>query len=545
MEQSKIQKENLSISEAVLSTAKENLNSTAITYFGRKISYKTLFKKVRQLSLSLYSLGVKKGEVVLVALPNIPQSVYVLYALNRIGAVPAFVSPLSAEYELEDCINKCRSEVIIAQDIMYEKLIKVFERIGKRKLVLTSAFDELGVFIKSKKENAVLWSDLLKLKTKVRLYLTPQKPQDTAVILFSGGTTGKPKAVELSNLNLNALANGTEAVCEENVRGVKMLSVLPVFHGFGLGICIHTVLYFGGECILVPRFDAQKTGKIIRKHKPHYLAVVPAMLSPLMNSKPLAKADLRGLKGVFSGGDSLSAELQDAFNNFLLKHNAQIKIRQGYGLTECVAASCLMPVGKIKKNSIGKPYPHTLYKIVKINTLEEAEKGTEGEICISGKTVMKGYFYDEAETQNALKIHCDGRLWLHTGDMGCIDEDGYVYFKGRLKRIIVSNGYNVYPSELENALVKHKDVKECCAVGVKDTKKSERAVMFAVLNSIAEKTGEKQAQLLKYMESYMSKQAMPKCIYFLEKIPRTALGKISYAELEHLAEKLENEDESL
>ncbi len=538
MEQTEFIKENLSISEAVLSSAKENLNNTAITYFGRKISYKTLIKKVRCLSLALYSLGVKRGEVVLVALPNIPQAVYVLYAINRIGAVPAFVSPLSAEYELEDCITKCRSEVIIALDTLYEKLMNVFERTGLKNLVLTSVFEELGLFFKSKKENAVLWSQLLKLKTKKNVYLSPQKPQDTAVILFSGGTTGKPKAVELSNLNLNALANGTEAVCQENVRGVRMLSVLPVFHGFGLGICIHTVLYFGGECILVPRFEVSKAGRIIRKHKPHYLAVVPAMLSPLMESKSLAKADLRGLKGVFSGGDSLSADLEDAFNDFLLKHNTQVKIRQGYGLTECVAASCLMPADRIKKESVGKPYPHTLYKIVKVNTCSEAEKGSVGEICISGKTVMKGYFCDEAETEHALKTHCDGRLWLHTGDMGCIDRDGFVYFKGRLKRVIVSNGCNVYPSELENALLKHNGVIECCAVGIKDSKKAERAVMFAVMADSRLKTKEMQAQLLNHMESYVSKQAMPKCIYFAEKIPRTALGKIAYADLEHLAEKM-------
>ena len=363
MEDFGLLKEKLSISEAVLGVAKENLRRTAITYLGRKISYKKLYKKVIDLSLAFYSMGLKKGDVVLVVLPNIPQAVYVLYAFNRIGAIPAFVSPLSAEYELEEYIKKCKTKVIIAFESLYEKFIGIFNRTGLKKLVLTSTFDEIGFNITRKKENAVLWSELFKLRSKANVFLNSSKAEDTAVILFSGGTTGKPKAVELTNLNLNALATGTESACCEEVRGVKMLSVLPVFHGFGLGICVHTVLYFGGECILVPRFESENAGRIIKRQKPQYLAVVPAMLSPLMNSKAMAKADLSGLSGVFSGGDSLSAELQETFNNFLLKHNASVRIRQGYGLTECVASSCLMPADSSRLESIGNPYPNTMYKI--------------------------------------------------------------------------------------------------------------------------------------------------------------------------------------
>lgn len=542
MDNREFYKENLSISEAVFDEARKNKNRTAITYMGRKISYKIFIEKVKLLSLALYSLGIKRGEVVLVALPNIPQAVYVLYALNRIGAVPAFVSPLSAEYELEECICKCKSEIIIALDSLYEKCINIFKRTGLKKLVITSAFDELWLSFKGKKENAMLWNELLGLKSKVNVYLSPLKADDTAVILFSGGTTGKPKAVELTNLNLNALASGTGVVCGENVRNAKMLSVLPVFHGFGLGICIHTVLYFGGECILVPRFEAEKIGRIIKRNKPHFIAAVPAMLGPVMKSKSLAKADLSNLLGVFSGGDSLSCELEESFNKFLLKHKAQIKIRQGYGLTECVAASSLMPADDFKGESVGKPYPHTIYKIVKENTTEETPSGETGEICISGKTVMKGYFYDEAETKNTLKIHPDGKVWLHTGDIGYIDNEGFVFFKGRFKRIIVTNGYNVYPSELEKALLKHKDVKECCAVGVSDDKKSQRAIMFAVINESSQESPEKQEELKEHLQSFVSKQAMPKSICFIEKIPRTPLGKVAYTELvkkaeEHITEK--------
>lgn len=537
MEDFGLLKEKLSISEAVLGVAKENLRRTAITYLGRKISYKKLYKKVIDLSLAFYSMGVRKGDVVLVVLPNIPQAVFVLYALNRIGAIPAFVSPLAAEYELEEYIKKCKTKVIISLESLYEKFIGIFNRTGLIKLVLTSVFDEIGFNITRKKENAVLWSELFKLRLKANVYLSPSKVEDTAVILFSGGTTGKPKAVEITNLNLNSLATGTESACCEEVRGVKMLSVLPVFHGFGLGICVHTVLYFGGDCILVPRFESENAGRIIKKQKPQYLAVVPAMLSPLMNSKAMIKADLSELLGVFSGGDSLSAELQETFNNFLLKHNASVRIRQGYGLTECVASSCLMPADSLRLESIGKPYHNTMYKIVKKNTQQEAEKGTIGEICISGKTVMKGYYNDETETQNVLKTHADGRVWLHTGDMGYMDEEGFVYFKGRIKRIIISKGNNIFPSEIEKALIKNKAVKECCVVGIKDKAKAESAVAFAVMNNKDSETKETKEELLEYLKKYVSKQAMPKNIYFADEIPKTHLGKVKYDELIKIAEK--------
>ena len=537
MENSGFQKENLSISEAVLSVAKENLRKTAITYMGRKISYKKLYERIISLSQALYSLGVRKNEVVLVALPNIPQAVYVLYALNRIGAIPAFVSPLSAEYELEDYLIKCKAEFVISLDIMYSEFLRIFKRTGQKKLVLTGALDEVGWCFNKKKENVLQWKELLKSDAGTNVYLTQPKPWDTAVILFSGGTTGKPKPVELTNLNLNALSEGTESVCGEDVRNVKMLSALPVFHGFGLGICVHTVLYFGGECMLVPRFEGEKVGRIIKQQKPQYIALVPAMLSPIMKAKSMAKADLSNLLGVFSGGDSLSSELEDSFNDFLLNHNSRVRIRQGYGLTECVAASCLMPADNFRKESSGKPYPHTFYKIVKENTLEECENGCAGEICISGKTVMKGYLDDKDETEKVLRNHPDGKIWLHTGDMGYVDNDGFVYFISRIKRVIVSKGNNIYPSELEKALLKHSDVKECCAIGTKDSEKNEIAVMFAVLKCKEYASDEKAKELLRFLEPYVSKQSMPKRIYFIDEIPRTSLGKVAYTELINIAQK--------
>ena len=354
----------LSISEAVLESARKNPRKTALTYMNIKISYKKLLRKVEELSIAFFSLGVRKGDKALVVLPNIPQCVYCLYALNRLGAVPAFVSPLASVGEIQTYIEKLRPKVIIALDSLSDKLEEIDYMLKETLVVLTSPFDELLPFSFTRKSENLNWHRLLKSKASRNIFISPQRTSDTALILFSGGTTGRPKAVEISNGNLNSLAEGTASACVKEVRGVKMLSALPMFHGFGLGICVHTVLYFGGNALLMPRFVPSLAGRLIAKEKPQYLACVPAMLKPLMESKALKKADLSCLWGVFSGGDSLPAELEESFDNFLACRGAEVSVRQGYGLTECVAATCLIPEGVKKPDCIGKPYDETMYKIV-------------------------------------------------------------------------------------------------------------------------------------------------------------------------------------
>lgn len=527
----------LSISEAVLDAAGKFPDKTAMTYMNARISYKKLTERVETLSLSLFALGIKRGDTALIVLPNIPQSVYCLYALNRIGAVAAFVSPLSTSEELKAYTEKLRPKVIFALGSLSEKLEESDCITGEIPVVFTSPFDELLPFSSVRKAEKLTWHKLLKCKAKRNVFINPQRPSDTALILFSGGTTGTPKAVEISNGGLNALAEGTAEACERNVEGVSMLSALPVFHGFGLGICIHTVLYFGGNALLMPRYNPRLAGRIIRKQKPQYIACVPSMLRSLMEADTLRKADLSCLSGVFSGGDTLPEKLEESFNGFLADHGARVSVRCGYGLTECIAATCLMPEGVKKPNCIGKPYAGTLYKIVAEGSETELKRGEAGEICISGAMVMKGYFEDEKETARALKTHTDGRLWLHTGDMGCMDDEGYVYFKGRYKRLIVTNGNNVFPSEIERILLLHPAVSDCCAVGVKDTEKISAVAVFAAVKNRDRPAAEIKAELSRHLEKYVSKSSRPKYVYIRESLPKTSLGKTDFSKLQQIAEE--------
>ena len=312
-----------------------------------------------------------------------------------------------------------------------------------------------------------------------------------------------------------------------------MLAVMPIFHGFGLGVCIHSMLANGGRCLLIPRFNPESYAKLLKKHQPNFIAGVPTLYEALLRLKTLKRVDLSCLKGVFSGGDSLSIELKKRFDRFLAEHNAPIKVREGYGTTECVTASCLTPVHMAKEGSIGLPFPDTFYKIVKPGTTEEVAYGIEGEICLAGPTVMMEYINHPEETANTLKRHQDGLTWVHTGDLGLMDEDGFIYFRQRIKRMIITSGYNVYPSQIENVLDAHELVHMSCVIGIPDPYKMQRVVAFVVLKPGVKVSQEEASGILKaYCEKYVAKYALPTEFRFRSELPKTLVGKVAYRQLE-------------
>ena len=364
-------------------------------------------------------------------------------------------------------------------------------------------------------------------------YKVHKEGKDPAVILYSGGTTGITKGILLSNLNFNALSQQIIATNPMFKPGDKMLAVMPIFHGFGLGVCIHSMLASGGRCLLIPRFNPKSYAKLIKKHRPNFIAGVPSLYEALLRLNTLDRVDLSCLKGVFSGGDSLSVELKKRFDAFLKDHNATIPVREGYGTTECVTASCLTPSHWAKEGSIGLPFPDTFYKIVKPGTEEEVPYGEEGEICLAGPTVMMEYINNPEETANTLRRHADGLTWVHTGDLGMMDEDGFIYFRQRIKRMIVTNGYNVYPSQIENVLDAHPYVHMSCVIGIPDPLKMQKVMAFVVLKP-GVKVSEEQArnEILEHCRKYIAKYAMPADIEFREDLPKTLVGKVAYRVLE-------------
>ncbi len=379
----------------------------------------------------------------------------------------------------------------------------------------------------------IRWKDFLNNgKNYHKEYKVEKKGNDPAVTLYSGGTTGSTKSILLSNLNFNALSMQTAAMGDCVVVGHSMLAVLPIFHGFGLGVCIHTMLTNGCKCILIPAFSASTFPQLLKKKGPNYIAGVPTLFEALLRSKKMKGVDLSGLEGVFCGGDSLSIELKKKVDAFLKDHGAKVQIREGYGTTECVTASCLTPKNYFKEGSIGIPFPDTYYKIIKPNTHKEVDYGEEGEICICGPTVMLGYVGDPKETAHALQIHPDGYKWLHTGDLGVMDEDGFIYFKQRLKRVIISSGYTIYPSQLENVIDSHEAVLMSTVIGVDDPYKVQKVKAFIVLKPNISPTDEVKESIKEHCEKHIAKYAMPYEFEFRESLPKTLVGKVAYTILE-------------
>ena len=520
----------------------------AYDFMGGKVKYKDFIRKVDECARALAAIGVKEGERVTICMPNAPQAVIMFYAINKVGAIANMVHPLSSEKEIEFYLKESASVVCITLDQFYGKFENIRGNVPLRSLILTSIKDVLspikrkgyylaeGRKIKKVPANAeiVWWEKFLRDGNNYHgPYHVERKSEDPAVILYSGGTTGTTKGILLSNLNFNALSQQIIATNPMFKPGDKMLAVMPIFHGFGLGVCIHSMLASGGRCLLIPRFNPQSYAKLLKKHKPNFIAGVPTLYEALLRLKTLDGVDLSCLKGVFSGGDSLSIELKKRFDTFLKEHNTTIPVREGYGTTECVTASCLTPSHWAKEGSIGLPFPDTFYKIVKPGTEDEVAYGEEGEICLAGPTVMMEYINNPEETANTLRRHADGLTWVHTGDLGMMDEDGFIYFRQRIKRMIVTSGYNVYPSQIENVLDAHEYVHMSCVIGVPDPLKMQKVVAFVVLKPGLKVTEEEARQaILEHCSRYVAKYAMPADIQFRDDMPKTLVGKVEYRILE-------------
>ncbi len=537
-----------SMIEYIEKNAKEYPELTAYEFLGTSVTYEEFLMQVHQCAKALRATGIEKGDRVTICMPNTPQGVIMFYAVNLMGAVSNMVHPLSAEGEIEFFINISKSKAILVLDAFYPKVKSIRKKTPSLEHVIVAsiatelpAITKIGFKItKGRKipkipsgDDFVSWTEFMSSGERyIEEYIAHSGADDPASILYSGGTSGKTKGIVLSNLNFNALAMQTGAASETIAPGQKMLAIMPMFHGFGLGVGIHTMFQGGCCCHLVPQFSVETYAKLLKKVQPNYIAGVPTIYEALLRNDNMKKVDLACLLGVFSGGDSLSIELKRKVDNFLKEHGATIQIREGYGLTECVTASCLTPKDMYKEGSIGIPFPDTYYKIVKASTKNEVPYGEEGEICVSGPSVMMGYLEDESETESTLQRHEDGLLWLHTGDLGMMDQEGFVYFKQRLKRMIISSGYSIYPSQLENIIDANENVLMSTVIGVPDPYKMQKVKAFVVLKKGVKETEEIKEEIYRHCLKNIAKYAMPYEFEYREKLPQTLVGKVAYTVLE-------------
>ena len=539
-----------SMYDMLKSVADKYPNNIAMDFMGRSTTYKQLIEQVERCAKALKTIGIRENDCVTIAMPNCPQAIAMFYAINMVGGIANMVHPLSSEKEIEFYLNESNSVTVITLDQFYHKIEAIRNNTRIVNVIIASIRDELsqplktgymlteGRKIRKIPDDApvIRWQKFLNLsKSCFWRYKVERKPEDPAVILYSGGTTGTTKGIVLTNLNFNALSQQVIATNPMFRPGDRMLAAMPIFHGFGLGVCIHTMLTQGGRCVLVPRFTAKSYSKLITKYKCNFIAGVPTLYEALLRLPNMEKADLSSLKGVFSGGDSLTIELKKKFDKFLYDHKAVIQIREGYGTTECVTASCLTPPTMHREGSIGLPFPDTYYKIVTPGTDEELPYGEEGEILLAGPTVMREYLHHPEETAQTLRKHADGLTWVYTGDLGVMDADGFVYFRGRRKRMIITSGYNVYPAQIENILEAHEAVQRSCVIGVPDSYKMQKVKAFVMLKPGFPATEETKQSILAHCRKNIAKYAMPYDIEFRENLPTTLVGKVAYRVLEEEA----------
>ena len=544
----------LTIYQIVRQTAREHPQQVAYEFMNKETTYAQFMERIDRVAKALVALGIKKGDRVTICMPNSPQALDTFYALNRIGALSNMIHPLSAPAEIAFYLNFSHSKAILTLDQFYPKINEIRDRLENPvKVIIAFVKDELPAPINliypmtksarkvpklPKDGDYIRWRDFLRGGEKIK-ELPPDSvmtSREGASILYSGGTTGTTKGILLSSDNFNATALQTIAASGcKSIVGKKMLSVMPVFHGFGLGIGIHTALVGGGRCILVPQFNLKTYAKLLVKKHPNFIPGVPTLFEALLRTDMLENADLSFLLGVFSGGDSLSVELKKKVDAFLKAHKATIQIREGYGTTECVTASCLTPKDYARSGSIGIPFPDTYYKIVTPGTEDEVDPNIEGEICISGPSVMMCYLDNPEETAQTLRRHADGRVWCHTGDLGTMDADGFVYFRQRIKRMIITSGYNVYPSQLENIIDRHEKVLYSCVIGVKDPYKMQKVKAYVVLRPEFKPSEEIREELMAHCRHNIAKYAVPYEIEFRDELPKTLVGKVAYRVLEEEA----------
>ena len=535
-----------SMVDMIMQSAEKWPDNTAYIYYGHKVTYKNFVKKIEKTARALKNYGVKEGDRVTICMPNTPEGITMVYAVNMVGAICNMVHPLSSEKELEYYIKVAESKYVLVIDAVFDKVYRLRDTAQLERIIVVRPSAGLG-FLKKKLYNTlhikkvrlpandsrvVLWEDFIANSYFYQgNYHEERSGSDPAIIMYSGGTTGAPKAVLLSNLNINAESICDDLMIKQIVPGATVLSILPIFHCFGLGICIHTPLCRGMGCILVPAFSHKQFAEIIKKNNPNFIVGVPTLFEALVNTK-LRYDDLESVTAVICGGDALTQTLRDKVNDFLANHGSTAKIRVGYGLTEGSGAVCLSPESTFADGIIGVPFPDTDFKIIKHDTFKELPIKEEGEICISGPLVMTGYLGDDTETAQAIRLHDDGKLWLHTGDVGYIGEDGLVYFAQRLKRIIISSGYNIYPTHLESIINSHEGVLTSTVIGIDHHYKGQVPKAFIVLKPGYRPGKRIEREIRELLERNIPIYALPVAYEFRDKLPQTKVGKVAFRELE-------------
>ncbi len=519
---------------------------TAINYFDKHISYGTMLHEIDRVAASLSALGIGKGDIVAFCSPSIPEVAYLLYALNKLGAVLYPIDPRNTAPEIIEFVKKVRPRLFFILDALYDNYKEMLPELPVEKIVVAPLDRSMSIMVRTLKrmklpppkpdynEDLLSWNSFLALGRGVKTESVHGKGTDLAAITMTGGTTGSPKGVMLSNNGFNAVAHDFRHCGVRYDRRQRFMNIIPAFASYGIVASLHMPFSLGLEMVMVTKFNADKVGRMIRKYRPAHTLMVPSHYEKLMHSQEMRRGyDLSFFETAGSGGDTMNIGLETEINAFLKDHGCKFPLSQGYGMSEVSSAAACSCNGNFKSLSVGYPLLMNTIGIFKPGTTEELDYNQEGEICISGPGIMLGYYENEEENKKVLIQHPDGKFWVHSGDLGRMDEDGFLFISGRIKRMIICfNGHKVFPTHLEDEISKIDNVSNCAVIGVTDTDHAQGQVPVAVVEmkdpASAEET-RKEIEIL--FKERIERESMPKDIWVIDDMPHHGMGKIDYAKL--------------
>lgn len=537
----------LSAFEYVCQRSKNHLNDTALEYYGRKFTYADLIVNVKKTAAALRGAGVKKGDIITVVSIMTPEIIALFYAADMMGATLNLVDPRYSVEGIREYIEEVDSHLLVCLNVVYDRCSQAARRTNVEKVIVLSPADSLPPVMavgyklttpdKNKyASNVIRWKKFMAGGKDQSTAAEPYDPDHACVVVHTGGTTGSPKGVMLSDSNFNAIAQQFAAFDQLMCRGQKLMNIMPPFIAYGYACGVHLPLSLGLTVLIVPNLDPAKLGSLVLKHKPEHMFGVPSHYQQMAADPKLKDADLSFIRNYAAGGDSIAQGAEQTVNDFLAAHGVQHAMAKGYGMTEVSSAATAAAGHNNKPGSVGIPLVNTLVSVFDPGTDHELPIGQRGELCISGPTLMLGYYGMPEETSNLLRRHSDGRVWAHTGDLGYMDEQGFVYVESRIKRIIIRHdGFKVFPSMIENVISRHPAVQQCSVVGCADKEHVQGRLPFVYL-VLEPSAVAKKKQIIRELRE-MCAEGLPEYVQpiaykFISSMPMTPIGKVDYRRLE-------------
>ncbi len=525
----------------------DRLDEPALHYYGADITHRELIEKIEECANAFTAMGVKKGDIVSFLSVAIPETITAIYALNKIGAAANTIDPRMDIRTIKNMINASDSSILVTIDVAFPKVSLIKNDINPEKIIVQSAASSLPFAKKvamklasrtkvEYNDNTITWNSFLKKGIGVKAVEVPYEGDRTVAITYTGGTTGIPKGTMLTNDSMNAVVLNFLYCGVAKKDNDRYLGIIPVFSAYGMVCGMHMPLCMRLTLVPIPKFVPHTIGKLVKTFRPQIIISTPVFIELLIGSKEVRNMDLSFLHTLASGGDTMNEGLETRLQKFIKDHNMKYPLAQGYGMTELSAAASFCVNKVYKPGSVGIPSLTTTVSIFDPDTGEELSYNQIGEVCVTGPSMMKGYFQAQKETDIIMRMHDDGKLWIHSGDIGYIDEDGFLFIKGRIKRMITRfDGHKVFPINMESVIGGFKQVKNCSVIGVNDREHSQGQYPLALVEFIPDVDEKKMCEeIFKFCDKHLEERGKPVAVLPIKEIPLTGMGKNDAKALEKI-----------